>query len=75
MKKTTFDKCFYKCPGAWTGHAPTDTEGTITIDPARILDAAKHIKRYFDIVRIDTAGETTHPTLKTALFVRIMVKS
>ena len=76
MKATLFDRCFYKCPGAWTGYYPKDANdtGLITVNPANILEAAKHIKRFYRIVGIAAAPETTHPTLKTALFITIAHK-
>lgn len=74
MKKTKFDKCFYSCPGAWTGFFMDDKTGLITVDPAKILEAAKHIKRYYTITRVMLAPSTTHPTLKNALFITIANK-
>lgn len=73
-RRTRFEKCFYTCPGAWTGNDPENGHpGLITVDVGKIETALKHVRRFYSIERT-YIPESPPLSLRQAVYIQITAK-
>jgi hypothetical protein len=72
-KQPKFDRVFYACPGAWTGYAPGNMSGLITVDAKKIREALQYISRHYTITQT-YIPENPHTSLRGAVYVGIIDK-